>query len=123
MGNTTIRQDYSFVDSDFVPGLQYYRLLQVDFDGSVEDLGIVAIQVSLKDLSIELMPNPTSGYLRIEVPSGSYQIEIRNAIGQIVKTLQTSNAVDVDLSDQSNGFYVVTVSAGEEMREFKLIKQ
>lgn len=33
-GNSTVQNDYSFIDNDLTGGVQYYRLQQVDFDGS-----------------------------------------------------------------------------------------
>lgn len=39
-GTTTQFSHYEFTDSKPIPGLSYYRILQIDFDGKINDCGI-----------------------------------------------------------------------------------
>lgn len=42
-GNSSVRQDYMYRDYFHTKSVNYYRLIQVDFDGKKEDLGTVSI--------------------------------------------------------------------------------
>lgn len=58
-GSTNEESSYKFTDFDRNVGLSYYRLKQYDFDGSVNDLGIISINIELEDNHI-IYPNPVS---------------------------------------------------------------
>lgn len=68
-GTTTQPQDYTFTDEKPLPGLNYYRLRQVDYDGAVEYHK--AIVVDFKGASDEprLFPSPAKEQLNIQLPS------------------------------------------------------
>lgn len=85
-GNSTNMLNYSYTDNSPYPGLSYYRLKQVDFDGNhkYSDIRVVNLNSNLDD-GIHIYPNPTSGIITIiaskEELSG---IEIINYLGQLV---------------------------------------
>ncbi len=60
-GTSNVLHSYSFTDhSDFLPGTYYYRLKQLDWDGSYEYSKVVAVEIAYPQ-SIELsqnFPNP-----------------------------------------------------------------
>ncbi|MBS1651263.1 MAG: T9SS type A sorting domain-containing protein [Bacteroidetes bacterium] len=71
--------------------------------------------------NISMMPNPTSGELKVNVNLNETQdltISVTNAIGQVVMnnnySAVLSESVNLNLSNQPNGIYFVTVSNGKD---------
>ncbi|MBP9689797.1 MAG: T9SS type A sorting domain-containing protein, partial [Bacteroidia bacterium] len=66
-GNSTTTQNYSFIDD--VNGLSiviYYRLLQVDMDGTITTSKIVSVQPTKQTIvTLQVYPNPTSDKFRV----------------------------------------------------------
>jgi hypothetical protein len=61
-GNSTTTLDYDFEDVDPFEGVTYYRLKQVDTDGSSDLSQVVAVNFSSKkDMTFTLFPNPNKG--------------------------------------------------------------
>jgi hypothetical protein len=58
--NGAIENTYAFIHLNPVNGNNYYRLEQVDFDGTVKDLGIQMIKFSIAvSQEVKIYPNPT----------------------------------------------------------------
>ena len=57
-GNSYFTINYSFTDSDPLAGLSYYRLKQVDTDGSTKMYQTVSVNTST---NFEIYPNPSDG--------------------------------------------------------------
>ncbi|MGI8893143.1 MAG: M43 family zinc metalloprotease [Bacteroidia bacterium] len=57
-GNTTSISNYEFIDRNPLNGINYYRLIQQDFDGKTNEAGVVAVNFSLVQTDIILYPNP-----------------------------------------------------------------
>ena len=65
-GTTSNDQHYAHMHSDLRSGSHYYRLKQVDFDGSYEYSNIVIASIYNNETDFMLMPNPTSGIISIQ---------------------------------------------------------
>ena len=75
---------------------------------------------SIKTISI--FPNPANTEINIDLPSnGSAQIEISNAMGQVIIKDQNKNKIDI--SNLTNGLYFISVKQGQQSYTQKLIKQ
>ncbi len=57
-GNTTETQKYQFTDDKPLSGLNYYRLRQVDFDGTTELSNILKVKMDKGQLVFSVYPNP-----------------------------------------------------------------
>ena len=60
-GNTLVGHAYEACDNDPPPGVAYYRLVQVDWDGHSETSGTVAVRTGSGYVPLQLHPNPTDG--------------------------------------------------------------
>ena len=134
-GTTSNINHYSFVDEDLNSGLYYYRLKQIDFDGTYSYSEIIKAEVKAPD-SYGLgqnYPNPfnpvTTIPFRIK-EAGKVKIKVFNILGQEVATIvnkvmqpgyykETFNA-----SDLASGmyFYVMIVNGKTFMKKFVLLK-
>ncbi len=60
------------------------------------------------EAAITLSPNPTSGLVRIEGATVA-EVKVYNALGQLVKTAQNTNQIDMGLLHE--GFYLLRITA------------
>jgi hypothetical protein len=67
-GTTNVISNYSFKDSDPLPGISYYRLEQHDIDGALNYSKIISIN-RFKDPEISLYPNPYIKEVNLYLPS------------------------------------------------------
>ena len=103
-GTTYTLNYYSFKDENPISGTAYYRIRQVDFDGSFTYTNILSIDV-IKAFAqkVTLAPNPTRDFLNISLPptwTNPTIIQVCDMTGRIIRTETTSN--DQILSDFSN---------------------
>jgi hypothetical protein len=125
-GTTTEKSVYSLVDNFNNAGFSgtiYYRLKQLDFDGSFSYSGPVSVNVDLtaKDYFIEQnFPNPfnPSTSVRFNLPEESrVSVQIINSLGEVIANLideirpsgihsQTWNAVNA-----ASGIYFIRINA------------
>lgn len=135
-GNSTEVNYYSFLDVEPEPGISYYRLIQVDYDGRQNPSDVIAVFNASggMDISdIRLSPNPVTTDARVVFNSriaSEAQLEVKNANGQICLTQRISaqKGINTVLLDKvgilSKGIYTLTVSTVTgASRPFGLIKK
>jgi Secretion system C-terminal sorting domain len=132
-GTTTERQSYSFTDNNTGNKL-YYRLKQVDFDGSFTYSNV--LEVSAVPQNFELLqnyPNPFNPVTQIKysVPENAYiSLKVYNLLGEEVATLfegykQPGNyEVTFNGSGLASGIYLYRLKANEInlTKKFVLLK-
>lgn len=123
-GNYSGRSDYSFTDAS-VRGVHYYRLRQVDFDGTYHYSELVRVSPTLPvALSYSLYPNPSRTKkvaLSIrEAPQSKHVIiSILDMTGAVIRNLSISgeklaSPYEFDLSDVKEGPYLIRIDTGKE---------
>ncbi len=121
-GTTTQPHEYNFIDKISVADIYYYRLKQIDFDGSYEYSNVVEVNVNApSDFVLEQnYPNPfnPSTVIKFSLPVDSkVTIDLYNTLGEKVdrlvkKEFSTGNhSVNFDASHLSNGIYYYTLNA------------
>lgn len=73
-----------------------------------------------RDLSI--YPNPSTGQFNI-VFEGTYRVEVHNAIGQKIVSVQKQNNASINLQNVERGVYFMTIIKEQDRRTFKIVKQ
>ena len=73
--------------------------------------------------SINIYPNPTENSVRIEGTENITQIEIINTIGQVIAVIKNNGdaVMQVDLSGQANGLYLLRMRDAEENMVMKRV--
>lgn len=120
-GTTTMAQVYEFVDAQPQNELTYYRLKQVDTDGTFTYSSIIAVRRNI-EVSNGLMvyPNPVIDELKLQLTSKQTPDEVRiyslNG-GQLVH--QTMNAKSISAGNLPVGNYIIEVKTkeGEILRQ------
>ncbi len=82
----------------------------------------------LADVQLRIYPNPTSGLLKVEIsnlPEGqTAQIWLYAMSGQLITSFKgVSNSVNMNISSQPAGIYVMKIVAGKYQTEWKIIKK
>ena len=99
--------NYSFVDENPLKGFNYYRLKEVDSDGSYQysDVAVVDFFTGNTILQLAMYPNPMeeNATLHFDMPTeGSADIEVFDALGRVVYSIKRNfakGANDVSLND------------------------
>jgi hypothetical protein len=123
-GNSTETISYEFLDPSPFSGVSYYRLKQIDFDGTVSFSNIRSIRFGEEEtsddaLQVELYPNPSCDLLFIQLsenPEGQVKFEFINVLGQKVKEVKPINSnkrgYQIEVSDLPNGNYLLRTQLG-----------
>ncbi len=131
-GTTAKRSNYSYVDTKTTTGMVYYRLKQIDFDGSYSYSNVVDADLNVPtDFSIsQNYPNPFNPSTKIEfqlpqeenVSMKIYDI-LGNEVAQIIneKRVAGSYIVELDGSNLTSGIYFYHISAGKFSQTKKLM--
>jgi hypothetical protein len=121
-GTTTEKSLYSYMDKSALSGKYYYRLKQVDLDGSYNYLKSIEIDLGLpKEFTLDQnYPNPfnPSTTIRFALPTNSrVSIKLYNTLGQEVANVLNSN-LDAGIHEQilnasnlSSGVYFYRLEA------------
>ncbi len=134
-GTSTSPRDYSFVDGNVSTGKAYYRLHQIDLDGTGSYSKIVEVDLSTpNEFSLsQNYPNPfnpsTSIKFALKVDS-KVSLKVFNPLGQEVMTLISesraagNHEVSFNASGLNSGIYFYTIeAAGNDGSKFTSTKK
>jgi hypothetical protein len=99
----------------------YYRLKQVDLDGTATYSPVRAVQFAAAKAAASLYPNPSQGQIVLDLSGlaqGSYSVQVLDLTGRVLRAQQLSaQASPLDLSGLPQGAYLVLVQgAGVRQR-------
>ncbi len=138
-GTTNEPHTYSFIDTTAQPGTWFYRLKQVDLDGSVHytdaivinTLTSVFVQTSPAEFGLaQNFPNPfnPSTKIRYALPAASQVLlEVFNTLGERVATLENGKREggyhDVEFTNSTlpSGVYYYRLTAGSSVVTRKMV--
>ncbi|MFM7021588.1 MAG: hypothetical protein ACKOXB_01315 [Flavobacteriales bacterium] len=122
-GNSNKIIDYKFIDAFPAPGLNYYQLIEYDFDGKNQKSKVVSVSSNnTVETKLTAFPNPTSGATTFDFYSekgGVYFMKAFTQSGdQIYSTrifgIPGENRFNLSLSDYSSGTYTFQLCDGNE---------
>ncbi len=127
-GTSTAKLTYQFTDDFPFGGTSYYRLKQVDLDGTFTYSRIVAVNSEVT-AALRIYPNPvTQNELWVEATDAQaddMRITIHNAVGQLLldRVYAYEPAVKVDLSAlrREPGLYIISVRRKSRIERQKLV--
>jgi hypothetical protein len=119
-GNQDAYREYQFVDPAPLAGQNYYRLRQVDLDGSYAIYGPVS--VSFATYRRFLYPNPAREVLQLTGTfSGEERLTLLAADGRRLRELPLR--ADIDVRDLKPGIYLLRLEDRREVSLLRFVKQ
>lgn len=134
-GNSHERIHYQFIDNEAVhngAGEVYYRLEQVDIDGTLDWSYPVVVALPDSGTKVNVHPNPFSDRLLIELQSARQQalqlrllnLEGRMLLQQHVAPSQATAGVSLaGVEELPAGIYVLEISDAEAVSQIKIVKK
>ena len=113
-GNSHSILNYSYIDDGEILAVQYYRLTQVDFDGTKETSKIIEVSATIsRSFQVQAYPNPTSNLCTFNFElenDGIYYLKAINNIGQevystVIAGVSGNNKITLSLQNFANGIY------------------
>ena len=115
-GNSNRTNTYSFIDKELSTEQVYYRLLQVDFDGSTEYHDIIVVNCKIEsEASFKAVQISSNKLLvNLNIPKGVYQLTIYNNLGRLIlnkkiQVLEEYEEIIIDKLKLVNGLYLISI--------------
>jgi len=143
-GNSNTITEYSYIDKNPKQGIIYYRLKQVDYDGTISlsnwshvklFCGNEQNETDLKTVEsfnvAGVYPNPTNGQLYILINNEDSQIiyyEIYDLMSRKLLSGQTSvvdgtNEISLNIGEFRPATYILILRSDKTIKQFKVVKQ
>ncbi|MEP1095270.1 MAG: T9SS type A sorting domain-containing protein [Cyclobacteriaceae bacterium] len=129
-GNTSILTEYKVIDDTPVIGYQYYRLTQVDFDGTSEGLGVRVVDFQNGEThTFDLFPNPVTTFTSISnLSPGYYESEMLTLDGRVINRSgimieSQTQVAEFNLESLPTGVYMLNLKSGSAVYSKKLVKR
>ena len=125
-GKSTDKLAYSFADNAPEQGRAYYRLSQVDYDGSrsYADRLVSVVYAGSDIIGLTIVPNPTHGQFRVRVNGAIDGIaKLLSQSGTLIRIVEIHSADEsIDISDLPNGIFILQYQSGENVVHERIIK-
>ncbi|MCC6726981.1 MAG: T9SS type A sorting domain-containing protein, partial [Saprospiraceae bacterium] len=122
-GNSTAESRYHFMDEAPLPGISYYRLLQLDLDGQHSFSDMVSIENSGAKEPILVYPNPFSHefYLDHDKPA---QVTIFDGRGQLLASFDFDAPTQMPLNMEQyvSGTYFLMIRSENTNQTIQVVK-
>ncbi|PHN04508.1 T9SS type A sorting domain-containing protein [Flavilitoribacter nigricans] len=118
-GTSSVPRNYHFLDRQAQPGTNYYRLRQMDFDGTATYHDVIAVELTERPAApspIKLYPTAASVQIRVELGFKAQRelpYIIYSSLGQVVRTGRVTpetEALDISVQDLPSGTYIFSVA-------------
>jgi hypothetical protein len=106
-GNSFIQLDYKFIDDAPNSGINYYRLIQTDYNGDFSISNIIALNNNQLDAKIYVSHKTLRVKLTEEISSG--KIEIIDALGRTVYSDNITASKNINLDNYISGIYLIKI--------------
>ncbi len=124
-GNSSTQLNYNFRDDDINNEVLYYRIKQIDFDGSSAVSGIRSVNFRNKNTLVStIYPNPGNGIFEINLNKEA-TIQVYDVRGKLILNKEKNNNLfqTIDISTRDGGIYMVVIYDGNTLETKKLVKQ
>ena len=132
-GNSIERIEYGHSDNDYYGGNVYYRLYQVDYDGTKTYSEIISVSCNdiENDLNVSIFPNPFSSDVTIILEHFRNEpatIEVYDVMGRAIKYVKVESTYNeyettLNLEEFPAGIYTVRVSTSSATLNRQITKR
>ncbi|AII53314.1 T9SS type A sorting domain-containing protein [Hymenobacter sp. APR13] len=117
-GTTARSHSYEWLDTRPLAGLSYYRLRQLDTDGTEAFSPVVAVKAGAAQTTF--FPNPTTGQIMLSAAPGPVHYRVLNPLGQALLAGEAAGGGIVDVQALRPGSYFLELqtAAGRQVQRF-----
>lgn len=125
----TVTYSYDDVGNMVVRGVISLKSAQADKGSLNAEEDDEFIDKTFADKVVKIYPNPTSGFLEIEIPYNQdelpiIKITVTDLSGRVIIDKMTEQGrTSIDLSSSPNGMYLLNLKKGTVISVWKVIKQ
>jgi hypothetical protein len=117
---------YTFTDSQASKSRSFYRLMQIDQNGSLQYSQVVEVSpVQGNGLQMTFWPNPATDQLHIVAEAKDAKMSLLDLGGKVVMERQlgdlSTGGTTIDLSSQAKGMYLLRLQDGSKVSTEKLV--
>jgi hypothetical protein len=121
-GNSSEENKYTCQDFEYKSSLNYYRIKQVDFDGTSSHTDIKVV-INDDPVLAHIYPTVTDGLIHIYSPEENYNIDIFDTTGNKIKSQNGFyKSHSLDISDLRPGNYHIQIYTPHSNQTFKVVK-
>ena len=127
-GTTSKTQTYELYDNEPFDGVNYYRLIQYDYDGKSSLSGVRSLTFlasGREALNMEVSPNPFIKDITLRYnATGASDIMIMDLAGNVLEMMKREDSINetIDMSRYAAGFYLIKVITGDSEQIVKVVK-
>jgi hypothetical protein len=129
--NTQSVAEYNWLDASALSSLLvYYRLKQVDFDGTVHYSNIIFIRGDVtEEMTVTIAPNPFEEDINVlfsEAPQQEVKYTFYNTMGEKVHEQTADTGEEITLTPSqylAKGLYTLTIQSGDMLLSRHVLKQ
>jgi hypothetical protein len=125
-GNSNQRLYYSYVDRNAKAGINYYRIEQLDFDGSSTITEVRTVVFETKAETV-VYPNPATDQFIISMSNNESisQIDVFSAQGTLIESIVQGNnqgRIELNCGSWANGSYLIRIATATSVFYHKVQK-
>lgn len=126
-GNSDVLRRYEYVDAHPVPGINYYRLKQTDYDGKFTYSDVVTVDFRPEG-TVSIAPAPVRDLMTIRLMPAEKDgaMVIYDASGRVLasRTIEAgTDVMETNVSHFPHGMYFIRVQYGNEVRTLRFFKE
>lgn len=126
-GTTTNYNTYNYTDNTPLNGTSYYRLKQIDTNGTFEYSNVRSVTRSVSaEMQLNAYPNPTTGTLNLNTTEGANTITLMDSFGKTLKAWTINaekNNQQISIEDFPAGIYMLSVQYNDSVQTQKIVKK
>lgn len=115
-GNSVVNVSYTTYDNSPLFGVSYYRLKQVDFDGTGSIFKTKVIN-NITEVNVLVYPNPAKNFLTIVFEDDIIgEFYLYNSLGQLMDLnfTQIDSKYELDISSIPKGIYSLSINKNDK---------
>ncbi len=126
-GNSLVTKSYSYIDKRPILGDNYYRLTQIDMNGTQRTLQTTSVSFAIATETVTIYPNPVLTSANVAFKAETYSTaKLLDNNGKILKTMPIAagaSQLTIDLSGYARGIYYLVLSGKGTETAQKLVKK
>ena len=127
-GTSTSRNSYEFIHDAPAMGNNYYRLVQVDFDGSIAESKTIVISTEKELTNIQIFPSPARNSISLltkkDLPSCQYRVLSITGQVLLMNTIEAGDSrCEIDVSTLQSGIYSLQLLLPSGKEVFSFVKK